>query len=247
MKINNLNGYSILSKYYDKLIFDEDYKKWVDYVVSIVKNYATTKKGVDVACGTGIFTRALKNSGFDVTGIDYSQEMLEKAINITAKENLSITYLKQNMKNLKLFEKVGFITCINDGLNYLNKKDFEKAIKSFSNNLLKGGLLLFDISSKYKLEKVLGNNLYGDNSEDLSYIWFNTLNDDNVELSVTFFEKEGETYKRYDEIQTQYIHSLEYVKETLSTNGFDLISVTEELGNTLKENSLRQIFTAIKK
>ena len=52
--------------------------------------------------------------------------MLKKAINISVKENLSITYLKQNMKSLKLFEKVGFITCINDGLNYLNATDFEK-------------------------------------------------------------------------------------------------------------------------
>ena len=147
---------------------------------------------------------------------------------------------------LKLFEKVGFITCINDGLNYLNKIDFEKAIKSFSNALVKGGLLLFDISSKYKLEKVLANNLYGDNGEDLSYIWFNTLNGDSVELNVTFFEKQGNTYNRYDEKQVQYIHSLEFVKEILKANKFNIVSVTEELGNDLKEDSLRQIFIAIK-
>ncbi len=240
------NAYNVLSKYYDKLIYDSDYQKWVDYVVSIVKKYAVNKKGVDVACGTGIFTRALKKNGFDVTGVDISQEMLEKAINLTVKENLSITYLKQNMKNLKLFEKVGFITCINDGLNYLNKTDFEKAIKSFSNALIKGGLLLFDISSKYKLEKVLGNNLYGDNGEDLSYIWFNTLNEDSVELNVSFFEKQGDTYKRYDEKQVQYIHSLEFVKGVLTANKFSLVSVTEELGKELNENSLRQIFIATK-
>ena len=240
------NAYIVLSKYYDKLIFDSDYQKWVDYVVEIVKKYSVNKKGVDVACGTGIFTRALKNNGFDVTGVDISQEMLKKAINLTVKENLSITYLKQNMKNLKLFEKVGFITCINDGLNYLNKIDFEKAIKSFSNALIKGGLLLFDISSKYKLEMVLANNLYGDNGEDLSYIWFNTLNGDSVELNVTFFEKQGNTYNRYDEKQVQYIHSLEFVKEILKANKFNIVSVTEELGNDLKEDSLRQIFIAIK-
>ena len=240
------NAYLVLSKYYDKLIFDSDYQKWVDFVVDIVKKYAVNKKGVDVACGTGIFTRALKNNGFEVTGVDFSQEMLEKAINLTVKENLSITYLKQNMKNLKLFEKVGFITCINDGLNYLNKSDFEKAIKSFSNALVKGGLLLFDISSKYKLETVLANNLYGDNGDDLSYIWFNTLKDDSVELNLTFFEKQGDAYCRYDEKQVQYIHSLEFVKQVLIANKFTIVSVTEELGNHLKENSLRQIFIAIK-
>lgn len=241
------NSYTVLSKYYDKLIYDSQYQKWVDYVSSVVKEYAKSKKGVDVACGTGIFTRALKKSGFDVIGIDLSQEMLEKAINLTAKENLSITYLKQNMKNLKLFEKVGFITCINDGLNYLSGVDFEKAIKSFSKNLISGGLLLFDISSKYKLEKVLSNNMYGDNSEDLSYIWFNTKRDDSVEINVTFFEKIKDSYIRYDETQVQYIHSLEFVTNVLEKNNFNVIKVTGELFEDLKDNSLRQIFIAIKK
>ena len=228
-KIKMSNSYTILSKYYDKLIYDSEYQQWVDYVAKVVKEYAKSKKGVDVACGTGIFTRALKKSGFDVAGIDLSQEMLEKAINLTVKENLSITYLKQNMKNLKLFEKVGFITCINDGLNYLNGVDFEKAIKSFSSNLLSGGLLLFDISSKYKLENVLSNNMYGDNSEDLSYIWFNTKNDDSVEINV------------------QYVHSLEFVTNVLEKNNFNIVKVTGELGKDLNKNSLRQIFIAIKK
>ena len=80
----------------------------------------------------------------------------------------------------------------------------------------------------------------------MSYIWFNTLNGDSVELNVTFFEKQGNTYNRYDEKQVQYIHSLEFVKEILKANKFNIVSVTEELGNDLKEDSLRQIFIAIK-
>ncbi len=242
-----VNDYSILSKYYDKLIYDQDYQKWVDYVVNVVQTNAVNKKGVDVACGTGIFTRALKKSGFDVIGVDNSQDMLKKAINLTAKENLSITYLKQNMKSLKVFERVGFITCINDGLNYVDSVGFEKAIKSFYKNLVKGGLLLFDISSKYKLETILGNNMYGDNGEDLSYVWFNTLSENSVDISITFFEKTKGGYARYDETQTQYIYSLDFVKDCLKNNGFDLLSVKGELGEDLKETSLRQIFIAIKK
>jgi hypothetical protein len=106
---------------------------------------------------------------------------------------------------------------------------------------------VFDISSKYKLENVLGSNMYGDNSENLSYIWFNTLKEDSVEINVTFFEKQGDKYIRYDENQVEYVHSLDFVKESLEKCGFTLLSVTGELGEPLTSQSTRQIFTAIKK
>ena len=241
------NEYSVLSKFYDTIIYDEEYQKWVDYELSIVKAHAKGDSGCDVACGSGIFTRALKRAGFKVIGVDISKEMIENAINLNSKENLSITYINQNMKNLKLFEKVWFITSFNDGLNYVNGEDFIKCLKSFNKCLREGGLLVFDISSKYKLENVLGNNMYGDNSEKLSYIWFNTLKEDSVEINVTFFEKQGDKYIRYDENQVEYVHSLDFVKESLEKCGFTLLSVTGELGEPLTSQSTRQIFTAIKK
>ena len=238
--------YSILSKYYEQIILDENYNKMVESIITLVKKYTNGNKGVDCCCGTGIVTRELKKSGYSVTGIDISDEMLEKAVNITTEQKLNITYLKQNIKNLKLFEKVNFITAINDGLNYLCGKDFIKAIKSFEKNLVKGGLLIFDISSEYKLKNILANNMYGDNSEDLSYIWFNTLKEDSVEFNLTFFEKDGDVYKRYDETQVEYIHTLNFVKDTLTQSGFEIIDILGENATSLKSDSNKQIFIARK-
>lgn len=238
--------YSILSKYYDQIILDENYLKMVSSIISLVKKYSNGKKGVDCCCGTGIVTRELKKNGYTVTGVDISDEMLEKAVNITSEQKLNVTYIKQNVKNLKLFEKVDFITVINDGLNYLNGKDFIKAIKSFYQNLVKGGVLIFDISSEYKLKNVLANNMFGDNSKNLSYMWFNTLNSDSVEFNLTFFEKDGNFYKRYDETQVEYIHTLNFVKDTLTSVGFEIVEILGENATSLKNDSNKQIFIARK-
>ena len=73
--------------------------------------------------------------------------MLKTAKTKGIEQNLNIEYQKQDMKNLKTFEKVGFISVVNDGLNYISGNDLLKTFKSFNKCLVKGGFLIFDISS----------------------------------------------------------------------------------------------------
>lgn len=238
--------YACLSQFYDKLIIDDEYDAWTNYVVSLVKKYSCKSYGVDCACGSGIVTAKLKKAGFSVTGVDISEEMLVKAEERALNEKLKISFLRQDMKNLKLFEKTGFITVVNDGLNYLPQSDLPKAFKSFYKNLEKNGVLIFDVSSEYKLKNVLANNVYCDDDENLSYVWFNALKDGYVELSITFFEKQGEFYKRSEENQIQYIHSLSDIKAALNASGFNLISVTDEKGGEITDETQRLLFVVVK-
>ena len=239
-------AYSVLSKFYDTVILDSEYERWTDYVISVVKNNVKGVTGLDVGCGSGIVTLKLKKAGFKVTGVDISEEMLLKAGQRAINQNLNVDFIRQDMKSLKFFEKVSFITVINDGLNYLKQADLVKTFKSFYKCLSPNGTLIFDISSSYKLKTVLGNNMYGDNSENLSYMWFNTLNEDSVDLSVTFFEKQGDTYVRHDEVQTQYIHDMQAVITALSAAGFKLVSVTGAYGEEVTPTTERLMFIANK-
>lgn len=238
--------YSSLSKFYDKIISDEEYSKWTDYIVSIVEKYAVKKSGVDVACGSGIVTLKLKKHGFSVVGVDVSEEMLTKARINADNEKLNVQFLRQDMKNLKLFEKASFITVINDGINYISQKDLLKTFNSFYKNLERGGALIFDVSSEYKLKNVLAGNVYGDDSEDLSYIWFNALEGDSVNLSLTFFKKDGDVYRRYEENQVQYIHKTDDIINALRSAKFNVVSVTDAYGEQIKQDTQRLLFIAIK-
>jgi len=50
------------------------------------------RKVLDMACGTGIFSRYLAKKGTQVVGIDLSEKMLAKAIGLEQKRPLGITY-----------------------------------------------------------------------------------------------------------------------------------------------------------
>ncbi len=238
------NGYSALSKFYEEIIYDENYKIWMQFILKTVKDNALGLKGLDVACGSGILTRLLKKNGYDVTGVDISQDMLNVAQQKSYQEKLNIKYLKEDMKTLKTLEKVDFITVINDGLNYVENRYLLKTFKNFYNSLKKGGVLIFDVSSLYKLKNVLGNNAFGDDGDNLSYLWLNSYDEKSasLDISLSIFEKSGDSYKRYNEIQIQYAHTVENLLEKLNEVGFTLVSVTDDFGQPLKENTQRILF-----
>ena len=186
--------YEILSKYYQKLIFDSEYDGWTDYMLSVVKNSLPFGVGYDVGSGTGIFTRKLKKAGYKVVGVDISSDMLAVAKDLSLKENLNIDYINMDMRSLKSFEKLDFITVVNDGINYVKQSDVKKVFSSFKKCLKKGGYLLFDLSTEYKLSTVLNGNMFGDDGEDLSYIWLSEYDKEqkSLSLNLSFFEKQGE-------------------------------------------------------
>ncbi len=238
------NEYTALANFYEDIIYDDSYKLWMEYIVNLVKENSLGKVGLDVACGSGILTRLLKKNGFDVTGIDYSQDMLNVAQEKSYQEKLNIKYLKGDMKSLKSLNKVDFITVINDGINYIENKYLLKTFKNFYNSLKKGGLLIFDVSSPYKLQNVLGNNAFGDDGEDLSYLWLNSYDEvsKSVDISLSIFKRDNDKYLRYNENQIQYVHTVETLTENLLAVGFEIVRISDGFGEELKDNSDRILF-----
>lgn len=243
-------GYEILSRYYQGIILDKNYDEWTDYLINLISsNLSPSSVGLDVGCGTGIFTRKLKNKGYDVKGVDISEYMLNIAKSETLKTRQNITYLLCDMRSLKSLEKLDFISAVNDGLNYVKKEDITKTFKSFNKCLKKGGIVMFDISTKYKLEKILGENMFGDDGEDLSYIWISDYNkeEEKLNISISFFEKDGARYKRYNEEQTEYAHEIKDILDSLNATGFDIISVTDGFGGEIEPKTERALFIAKKR
>ena len=71
----------------------------------------------DLACGTGNITIPLAKRGYDMTGVDISEDMLNIA---REKANgLDILFLNQSMTDLDLFGTMGAFLCMIDGINYI--------------------------------------------------------------------------------------------------------------------------------
>jgi len=139
--------YSKLAKYYDKIYHYVDYKKQVDFFVRIIKKYNKSKnnKILDVACGTGVHVDLLKKQGFDIVGVDISNEMLKEA----KKKNSDVQLLLGDMKNLKVNEKFGTIIIFFNSILYnKNKEELKKTTQNFYDHLDTGGILIFDTVDK---------------------------------------------------------------------------------------------------
>ena len=82
----------------------------------------------------------------------------------------------------------------------------------------------------------------------MSYIWFNELSEDKkkINISISFFEKQGETYVRFNEEQTQYIHSESEIVNALTLAGFKDIQLLNKNGEKPSDIEERLLFIAKK-
>jgi len=238
-------AYSVLAKYYEYLTIC-DYEKWSQYLYNQMTENKAGKCGIDVGCGSGYFTRSLKNYGYDVTGADISDEMLSVARQTASSCGMNILFTNQDARYLKTLKVVDFVTAINDLVNYLDATGVDKAFKNINKCLKKGGLFLFDISSEYKLKNIIGNNLFAEDDDKLSYIWFNHLEENCVIMDLSIFIKDGETYIKREENHIEYIHTQNFIEQMLIKNGFRLIKAESFLGGDIKEDTERIFFVCQK-
>lgn len=234
-----MESYTILAKYYDKLMKDFSYSAYLDFIKGYVKG-----EGVDLACGTGKMTIALAKQGCKIIGVDLSQDMLNEARDNARKSGKNIVFINEDLKKFTAPHKVDFITCVCDGFNYIENLD---VINHIANYLKVGGYLVFDISSEYKLKSVLGNNTFCEDIKDVTYIWSNKLIDNHVDMQVAFFEQEkGDMYKRIDETHRQYIHNIDEIKSILDAH-FEYNVYDGQTFKDLKDDSLRYLIIAKRK
>ncbi|MDP4092844.1 MAG: class I SAM-dependent methyltransferase [Bacillota bacterium] len=236
---------------YDKLMYDVDYKVWADYIEKIYQKFGLAPSLIaDLGCGTGSFCIEMADRGYDMIGVDVSPDMLSCAGDKSRSKGLDILLLNQDMSEFELFGTVDSIVCLVDSLNYLTKKsNILKMFKLVENYLNPGGLFIFDINTEFKLEKTLGNNVFYEVGDDISYIWQCSFNkkERKSNFDITFFIKERELYHRYDEVHTEKAYGQEEIKHLVEQAGLQLLDIFDELSfNPARETSERVFFVCRK-
>lgn len=240
-----MQSYSFLGSWFEYLNKDCDYSSWSQYLIKKLKQCGARFKGVDIGCGNGYFTRALYRAGYDVAGIDISPAMLNVAARKAAEEGTPCEFLLGDITKLKLTGKVDFAVAVNDCLNYVPPSKLKSTFVRVYSCLNRGGVFHFDISSEYKIRYILADNMFGEDGDDISYMWFNTPEEDGVTMDLTFFVCGADgRYDRYCETHRQYAHSEESVISALKAASFSDISTEGDLGSD--DKSQRINFTASK-
>lgn len=239
---------------YDILTNDVNYSEWADHIEALFSKYCENKPRLvlDLACGTGSLTIELAKRGYDMIGIDLSPDMLSCAMGKSSKKDLPILWVCQDMRSFELYGTADAIVCCLDGLNYiLNSADLAKVFSLVNNYLNPGGLFIFDMSSPFKLEKNLGNNLFYEIRNDIAYLWRNKYNkkDRILTLDLTFFvRKEEDLYKRFEERQKQKAWDIGEVIPILEKSGLKFLDVFDAFTeNPPEKTSQRYFYIAGKK
>ena len=144
-----MNNYSRFAQYYDLLTENIDYNARADYFDSIVEKFGGVR-GIllDLGCGTGSLTECMARKGYDVLGIDLSQEMLTVALDKKFESELPIQYLHQDMRKIDLYGTVDVTICALDALNHLGGlDDVDKTFERVSLFTNPDGLFIFDMNT----------------------------------------------------------------------------------------------------
>lgn len=244
-----MNSYSDFAYVYDALMKrDVDYEKWADYIENLFDMYAVNPELVcDVACGTGNITIPMASRGYDMTGVDISEDMLNVAREKA--EGLDILFLNQSMTKIDLYGTMGAFLCMIDGINYvLSPKSLLQFFTKIKTCFMdEGAPFIFDISSEYKLKKIVGNNTFVHADKDIFYTWQNRYIESKKlsDMFLTFFVKDGDTYRRFEERHLQRAWSIEELTYLLKKSGFQSVDTYGEMSyKKPKKNEERIVFVA---
>ncbi len=109
---------------YDELMNDVPYDKWVEFTEeSLQQADMKEAKILDVACGTGNVTLPLVQKGYDLIGVDLSEEMLTVAQQKLGGEGYFIPFYQQDMRELDVPGEFDCVTIFCDSLNYVLQED----------------------------------------------------------------------------------------------------------------------------
>lgn len=243
-------SYGVFAEFYDALTLNVSYEERARYITEVLKKLGhETGLTLDLACGTGSLTLELKKLGVDVYGIDGSEDMLAVANEKAFEEGHQILYLCQKMQELDLYGTIDTCVCTLDSLNHITDPDeVLRVLERVNFFMTPGGYILFDVNTPYKHRKILANNTFVYDTDEVFCVWQNTLKEDDVvDMDLSFFVPEGGLYERFDESFSERAYSHEELLKMLDKAGFELRAVYGDMSfDSPDENEERAVYVAQK-
>ena len=227
-----MEAYTGFAAVYDIFMDNVPYEEWSSYLHGLLLEHGIEEGIVlDLGCGTGAMTERLAAFGYDMIGVDYSEDMLELAMDKRLKSGHDILYLLQDMREFELYGTVRAVICLCDSLNYLlEEDDLLTTFKLVNNYLDPNGLFIFDFNTVYKYETVIGDSTIAENREDCSFIWENyyTAEDQINEYDLTIFVKQQkDLFRKFTETHLQRGYTLETMKRLVEQSGLIFVEALD--------------------
>lgn len=224
--------YDALAAVYDRWTEKNDYHRWAAFIDAVVEGTQV----LDLCCGTGRLTAILQQKGYRMTGADRSKAMLDYAANAldpgTPLYLVDLTATSTGHPSWAYNQDA--VLCSFDSVNYFAGDGELQALLSFASRSLRtGGLFVFDVNTRYKLETVFGDSHYGDDLEDFGYVWRNRYDPaaGGCRFLITLYTCSGTVFERQVEEHWQRWFDHEELTRTARHCGFSVQSTTDDYGS----------------
>ena len=222
-----MESYTGFAEFYDLFMDNIPYAEWSSYLISLLNEYGVNDGIVlELGCGTGNITELLAKKGYDMIGIDISEDMLGEAMDKRAESGHDILYLCQDMREFELYGTVAAAVSICDSMNYiLEYEELVQVFKLVNNYLDPNGIFIFDLNTVHKYEAI-GDTVIAENRDRGSFIWENSYFPDKRlnQYDLTIFAKdEDERYTKFEETHLQRAYTVDEIKSALDEAGMTFV------------------------
>jgi SAM-dependent methyltransferase len=211
--------YDAFAWFYNRYWGQDSVRRFLPVIEKLVlPHLAPHARILDLCCGTGQLAQVLAQRGYQVTGIDGSEEMIRYArINASAVE-----LIVEDARSFHLPEIYHAVVSVYDSLNHImSMEELSLVFQNVQLCLLPGGLFLFDLNM----------------AEGYKTRWrgsFGIVEDDHVcvvrasfdegekvgQMAITMFRSEGVVWRRSDVTLLQRCYSDSEIRSGLEAAGF---------------------------
>jgi ubiquinone/menaquinone biosynthesis C-methylase UbiE len=245
-----MRPYERLAGVYDRWTAQNDYAGWAQYLRQTFRELSPGARLLDVCCGTGRLTALLQQQGYHVTGVDRSEAMLAEAARALRpgtplhRADLAGSPRAEDLPPLFRGDNYDAAVCTFDSVNYFTGDgELRTLLGLVARTLRPGGLFVFDVNTRQKLEKVFADSHYGDDLGDFGYIWRNRYDSSTqtIRFLITLFTRDGEHYRRGEEEHCQRWFTHEEITAAAQATGFSVRSVTDDYSDRpVTQETLRE-------
>ena len=219
-----MSCYEGLASSYDCLTEDVAYERRAVFLQKLMgKSRIPVHTVLDLACGTGTMTCLLAEAGYEMIGVDLSEDMLAEAAGKQVSEGkIPPIYLCQSMDRLDLYGTVEAAVCCLDSLNYLTDvRTLRRTLQRLHLFVAPGGVFIFDINTPQKLRSLDGQ-IFLDEREDVYCVWRTEFEKRSriCTFGMDIFRLEGDAWQRYAEEHREKAWEVEELTALLREAGF---------------------------
>ena len=247
-EVMRMEAYTGFAAVYDQLMEEIPYEQWCGYITGLLKEYGVEQGLVlELGCGTGTMTELLAEAGYDMIGIDVSEEMLAEAMEKKQESgHAEILYLQQDMREFELYGTVRAAVSVCDSMNYLTEPgELEQVCRLVNNYLDPGGIFIFDMKTAHYFRDVVGNRSFGETYEDCGVIWENDFDEENSlnSYALTIFREERNgLYSREEELHYQKAYSAEEIRQAVEAGGMEFLAAYSGDGRKVADGQSQRIY-----